>query len=77
MALYIPHSIYHLARLLYVSPETFGPYYVHLGNTFASVYGMRRRFTQLTFPLMFPQVMRPQSLVPDRTSLLQVPVALK
>ena len=30
MALYIPHSIFHLARLLYVRPETFGPYYVAL-----------------------------------------------
>ena len=29
MALYIPHSIFHMARLLYVRPETFGPYYVH------------------------------------------------
>ena len=29
MALYIPYSIFHLARLLYVRPETFGPYYVH------------------------------------------------
>ena len=29
MALYIPHSIFHLARLLYVRPETFGPDYVH------------------------------------------------
>jgi hypothetical protein len=28
MALYIPHSILHLARLLYVRPETFGPYCV-------------------------------------------------
>ena len=28
MALYIPHSILHLARLLYVRPETFWPYYV-------------------------------------------------
>ena len=28
MALYIPHSIFHLARLLNVRPETFGPYYV-------------------------------------------------
>ena len=27
MALYIPHSIFHLARLLYVRPENFGPYY--------------------------------------------------
>jgi hypothetical protein len=29
MALYIPHSIFHLALLLYVRPEAFGPYYVH------------------------------------------------
>ena len=28
MALYIPHSILHLARLLYVRPETFEPDYV-------------------------------------------------
>ena len=28
MALYIPHSIFYLARLLYVRPETFGPYYI-------------------------------------------------
>ena len=28
MALYIPHSIFHLVRLLYVRLETFGPYYV-------------------------------------------------
>ena len=30
MALYIPHSIFHLSRLLYVRPETFGPYYVYI-----------------------------------------------
>ena len=29
MALYIPHSIFHLARFLYVRPETFGPYYIY------------------------------------------------
>ena len=28
MALYIPHSIFHLVRLLYVRPEMFGPHYV-------------------------------------------------
>ena len=28
MALYISHSIFHLARLLYVRSETFGPEYV-------------------------------------------------
>ena len=37
MALYIPHSIFHLARLLYVRPETFGPYYV------SPVYGESNR----------------------------------
>jgi hypothetical protein len=31
MALYIPHSIFHLARLLYVRPETFGPCYGRCG----------------------------------------------
>ena len=29
MALYIPQSILHLARSLYVRPETYGPTYVH------------------------------------------------
>ena len=33
MALYIPHSIFHLARLLYVRPETSGPCYVQLNST--------------------------------------------
>ena len=33
MALYIPHSIFRLARLLYVRPETFGPYYVYRDKT--------------------------------------------
>ena len=28
MALYIPQSILHLARSLYVRPETYGPTYV-------------------------------------------------
>ena len=34
MALYIPHSIFHLARLLYVRQETFGPYYVYQAGNF-------------------------------------------
>ena len=37
MALYIPHSIFHLARLLYVRPETFGPYYVLFISLIVSV----------------------------------------
>ena len=28
MTLYVPHSIFHLAWLLYVRPETFGPYVI-------------------------------------------------
>ena len=38
MALYIPHIIFHLARLLYVRPETFGPYYIDVcqGNLTSS-----------------------------------------
>ena len=35
MALYIPHSIFHSARLLYVRPETFGRYYVQLTAVWA------------------------------------------
>ena len=29
MTLYVPHSIFHLARPLYVRPETVGPYCVY------------------------------------------------
>ena len=39
MALYIPQSILHLARSLYVSPETYGPNYVHYSTFGISVYG--------------------------------------
>jgi hypothetical protein len=41
MALYIPHSISHLARLLYVRPETFGPYCVlsrHVAQALAKLF---------------------------------------
>ena len=38
MALYIPHSIFHLARLLYVRPETFGPYYVRTAQEIKKVF---------------------------------------
>jgi hypothetical protein len=40
MALYIPHNIFHLARFLYVRPETFGSYYVHLQFMLADVQGL-------------------------------------
>ena len=38
MALYIPQSIFHLARLLYVRPETFGPHYVCISRLPNSCY---------------------------------------
>ena len=44
MALYIPHSIFHLALLMYVRPETFGPYYVH---TYAYTYGYMYAYTHI------------------------------
>ena len=37
MALYIPHSIFRLTRLLYVRPETFRPYYVRT-DTLATLF---------------------------------------
>ena len=37
MALYIPHSIFHLARLLDVRPETFGPYYIFTHNVISKL----------------------------------------
>ena len=42
MELYIPHSIFYLARLLYVRPATFGPYYVLLYNTVPMKFGNGR-----------------------------------
>jgi hypothetical protein len=33
MALYIPRSIFHLAPLLFLKPETFGPYYVESSSS--------------------------------------------
>ena len=45
MALYIPHSIFHLARLLYVRPETFRPYYVHYGHI------VNAHISDIIFPL--------------------------
>jgi hypothetical protein len=37
MALYIPHSIFHLAWLLYVRPETFEPYYVYISSNYGNI----------------------------------------
>ena len=41
MALYIAHSIFRLARLLYVTPETLGPYYVYFIHSVCTVITMR------------------------------------
>ena len=71
MALYIPHSIFHLARLLYVRPETFGPYCVWFKSSWvkglsAGVYsiltGPRLRITPLEFALRHREVV--PSLIP-------------
>ena len=48
MALYIPRSIFHLARLLYVRPETFGPYYVYLKLVHGNEVGPRAYFCIVT-----------------------------
>ena len=49
MALYIPHSIFHLALLLYVRWETFGPpYYIPLRLLWAYVTFSRVDFTFIT-----------------------------
>jgi len=37
MALYIPQSILHLARSLYVRPETYGPTYVYVVESMVDV----------------------------------------
>ena len=40
MAVYIPHRIFHLARLLYVRPETFGPttYFLYLVLSYFRIF---------------------------------------
>ena len=38
MAVYIPHSIFYLARLLYVGPETFRPTLVCVCYVYICVY---------------------------------------
>ena len=45
MALYIPHNIFHLARLLYVRPETFGPYCVCQHSNVVTALELRKRKT--------------------------------
>ena len=56
MTLYTPHSIFHLARLLYVTPETFGPYYVLILSYYLAIYvqGLRETTTNLSYDSPFP-----------------------
>ena len=56
MALYIPHSIFHLARLLYTRPETFGPYYVAIACC-VLLLADRNTYAVLSFvvSVMFPK----------------------
>jgi len=48
MALYIPQSILHLARSLYVRPETYGPTYVRTSTTWNPL-GLSRPVMGLLF----------------------------
>ena len=74
MALYIPHSIFHLARLLYVRPETFGPYYVTKGLDDVKLLFLklitRKLGLYIIFPIFFPDFNR---IWTYRQSLLHVP----
>jgi len=45
MALYIPRSIFHLAWLLYVRPETFGPTPVYINHGHSRT---QNRWNQIT-----------------------------
>ena len=49
MAIYIPHSIFHLERLLYVRPENFEPYHVALFNYICFVFV---NITHINFSLL-------------------------
>ena len=55
MALYIPHSIFHLARLLYVRPKTFGPYYVRTNNNTVKKFQISKEVLSLQEFLLVQQ----------------------
>ena len=56
MALHIPYSIFHLTRLLYVRPETFGPYDVRTSvGKYQISYGDYLFFTRLKFYVQYFQ----------------------
>ena len=58
MALYIAHSIFHLARLLYVRPETFGPYCVLTQLTTCTLSSVLRK---TRFASDFPELIDTKS----------------
>jgi hypothetical protein len=47
---YIPRSIFHLARFLYVRPETFGPYH-YVQENLIQCYGSIKKKNQPMFKL--------------------------
>ena len=51
MTLYVPHSIFHLAQLLYVRPETFGPYYVAFPNITSALAPLRFKHDMCNYGL--------------------------
>jgi len=69
MALYIPQSILHLARSLYVRPETYGPTYVVIQNA----KGMRHiMFSSVAclFLLYFPHYPTSDAIFAKQTLLI-------
>ena len=58
MALYIPHSIFHLARLLYVGPETFGPHYVRYLSSYDGCFQCELRLKLQFFFQVFRTILQ-------------------
>jgi hypothetical protein len=67
MALYIPRSIFHLARLLYVRPATFGPTLVGSAHCISFNFGYRQK--QILNLLLSPdKVVEPSLLQSSATT---------
>ena len=81
MALYIARSIFHLARLLYVRPETFGPYYVRSAHTvymcFVIYHGTNSVLCHLQHKLVFITENRSVYCAVRTGSLSSLPFAFK
>ena len=61
MALYIPHSIFHSARLFYVRPETFGRYYVAKNSLVTGTATQCLRLRKIKEPCAGPKEFANQS----------------